>query len=123
MDSFEQMPVWQKAMDLAVKVHGVTSTLPKCEDYGLTSQMRRSAVSISDNIAEGFGREHKKDKCMFYIIARGSAQELKNQHIYGNRVGYFTEQIRKEHTESCEQIVHELNLLIKSLRGGSEEKG
>jgi four helix bundle protein len=54
MDSFEQMPVWQKAMDLAVKVHSITSTLPKSEDYGLTSQMRRSAVSISDNIAEGF---------------------------------------------------------------------
>jgi four helix bundle protein len=78
-------------------------------------------VSISDNIAEGFGREHRKDKSIFYIIARGSTQELKNQHIYGNRVGYFSEHIYKQHTEKCDQIVHELNLLIKSLRGGREK--
>jgi four helix bundle protein len=58
---------------------------------------------------------------MFYIIARGSAQELKNQHIYRNRVGYFSEHIYKQHAETCDLIVYELNLLIKSLRGGREK--
>ena len=72
------MPVWQKAMDLAVKVHALTSTLPKCEDYGLTSQMRRSAVSISDNIAEGFERGTTPEVLTFLYIARGSCGEARS---------------------------------------------
>ena len=116
MNSFEEMPVWKKAMDIAVAVHAITATLPRCEDYGLTSQMRRSALSISDNIAEGFGREHTKDKCMFYIIARGSAQELKSQLIYGTRVNYFNQENSTQKINSLDQIILELNALLKSFR-------
>lgn len=116
MDSFEDMPVWQKAMDLAVSVHGITSVLPKSEDYGLISQMRRAAVSITDNIAEGFGRGHCKDKSMFYIIARGSTYELKNQHIYGNKIKYFTDEVTNTHIAKCNEIIFELNRLIKAVK-------
>jgi four helix bundle protein len=56
------MPVWQKAMELAENIHQLTEKLPKKEDYGLTSQLRRSALSVPGNIAEGFGRNHTKDK-------------------------------------------------------------
>lgn len=57
---FNQFPVWQKAMDFAVGVFDITENLPRKEDYGLTSQMRRSALGISNNIAEGFGRNTQR---------------------------------------------------------------
>lgn len=89
-ESFEEMPIWQRAMDLADKVFRLTERLPKKEDYGFTSQIRRSALSISANIAEGFGRKHTKDKQNFYYDARGSLCETKSHLIYGQRTGYFT---------------------------------
>ncbi len=60
-NSFEEMPVWQKAMDMAVEIFKLTEELPRKEDYGLTSQIRRSALSVPGNIAEGFGRKHTKE--------------------------------------------------------------
>ncbi len=70
--SFEEMPVWQKAMELSVKAFKLTENLPRKEDYGLTSQMRRSGLSVPGNIAEGFGRKHTKDKLDFYYDSNGS---------------------------------------------------
>ncbi len=102
------MPVWQSAMKIAVAVFNLTDGLPRKEDYGLTSQLRRSGLSISDNIAEGFGREGMKDKRMFYIYARGSANESKNQLIYGEKVGYFK-------TEEVNQLKLEINSTLESL--------
>ncbi len=87
--TFEDMPVWKKAMDLAVKTFELTEKLPKKEDYGLTSQIRRSALSVSANIAEAFGRRHTLDKLNFYYHSRGSLAETKSHLIYGNRVKYF----------------------------------
>jgi four helix bundle protein len=87
--SFEDMPVWQKGMELAERVFSITEKLPKKEDYGLTSQIRRSALSIPANIAEGFGRKHTKDKLNFYYDSRGSLAETKSHLVYGLRVGYF----------------------------------
>jgi len=69
----------------------LTQHLPKKGDYGLTSQLRRSALSISGNIAEGFGRKHIKDKLQFYYASRGSLTETKSHLIYGRRVGYFSD--------------------------------
>src|SRR5574342_635788 len=90
-ESFEDMTVWQKGMELAQGVYLMTERLPKKEDFGLTSQIRRSALSVSGNIAEGFGRKHTKDKLQFYYASRGSLLETKNALIYGHRVGYFSE--------------------------------
>ena len=67
--SFEEMPVWQKAMELAVEIFNITENLPKKEDYGLTSQLRSSGLSVSGNISEGFGRKHTNDKLRFYYNA------------------------------------------------------
>ena len=88
--SFEEMPAWKKVMDLANKIYHLTEKLPKKEDYGFTSQIRRSALSISGNIAEGFGRKLAKDKLNFYYDARGSLSETKSHLIYGQGIGYFT---------------------------------
>jgi len=113
--SFTEFPVWQKAHNLAVKVFELTIGLPRSEDYGLTSQIRKSSNGAPACIAEGFGRSTKKDKSNFYIIARGSSFETQNHLLYGNKVGYFdkinTDKLFQEYNE----LVFELNKLIKSL--------
>jgi four helix bundle protein len=114
-NSFEDMPVWQKAMDLAVRIHDLTERLPRKEDFGLTSQIRNSGLSVSGNIAEGFGRKHTKDKVKFYYNARGSLAETKNHLIYGHRVAYFTKSEFDEVSDSIKEIWKELNSLISSL--------
>jgi four helix bundle protein len=83
--SFEDMPVWQKAMELAKKVFQLTEGLPRKEDYGLTSQLRRSALSVPGNLAEGFGRQHTKDKLNFYYASRGPLAETKSRLIYAKK--------------------------------------
>ncbi len=117
--SFEEMTVWKKAIDLAGKVFDLTEKLPKKEDYGLTSQLRRASLSVSGNIAEGFGRQHTKDKLNFYYDARGSLSETKNHLIYGQRVKYFTMPEFNETKILIDDIWHELNSLIASLRSHS----
>jgi len=77
--SFRELRVWNKAMELALRVHSVTAQFPKHEIYGLTSQMRRAAVSIASNIAEGSVRGTRKDFRQFVTIARGSNCELQTQ--------------------------------------------
>ena len=114
--NFSEMPVWQKAMNLAVEIFHITSSLPRSEDYGLTSQIRRSANSISANIAEGFGRNTNKDKCQFYIISRGSAFETQNHLIYGMKVNYFQQIQVEKLTSQYNDMIHDLNKLIKFLR-------
>lgn len=114
--SFREMLVWQKAMDVSVEVFNITVGLPKSEDYGLISQIRRSANSVSANIAEGFGRYSNKDKCQFYIIARGSAFETQNHLIYGKNVGYFSDIIVNSLLNEYNQLIFELNKLMKTVR-------
>ena len=112
---FTQMPVWKHAMDIAVEVFEISESLPKNEDYALTSQIRRSAESISSNISEGFGRGGDKEKVMFYRFSR----ETKNHLIYGTLVKYFEEQQSSDIISKIEYLVHELNKIIKTI----ENKG
>ena len=103
-DSFEEMPVWQKAMDLAVKIFHLTEKLTRKENFGLTSQIRRSGLSVSGNLAEGFGRKHTRDKLNFYYDSRGSLTEAKNYLIYGHKVGYFTQKEFRENINLIGEI-------------------
>ncbi len=114
--SFEDMPVWQKSMDLAARIFEITQSLPRKEDYGLTSQIRRAALSVSGNLAEGFGRNHTKDKLNFYFASRGSLAESKNHLIYGERVRYFQKADATALFHQVDEIWKELNSLISSLR-------
>ncbi len=114
-NSFEEMPVWKKAIELSVKIFNLTDKLPKKEDFGLTSQIRRSALSVSGNLAEGFGRKHTKDKLNFYYDSRGSIAETKNHLIYGYNVKYFSKEQFNEINILVETIWKELNYLILSL--------
>ena len=113
---FTQMPVWKLSMDFAVEIFNLTQLLPKKEDYGLTSQLRRAALSISSNIAEAYGRQHNGEKIHFYLYARGSSFESKNQLIYGNKVGYFDKEIIEVHISTLHNIIESLNKLMKSFR-------
>ncbi len=114
-NSFEEMPVWQKAMDLAVDIFKLTDKLPKKEDYGLTSQIRRSALSVPGNISEGFGRKHTKDKLLFYYDSRGSLTETKNHLIYGHRVEYFNDSEFK----GCSNLIGgTIKKCVKKTKGG-----
>ncbi|MFN3299533.1 MAG: four helix bundle protein [Sediminibacterium sp.] len=113
--SFTEMPVWQLAMDVAEDIFLLTAPLPKKEDYGLTSQLRRAAVSIAANLAEGFGRRGNKDKQKFYDYARGSAFETQSHLLYGIRVHYFTEDACHTVLAKLNQIIHDINKINKAL--------
>ena len=113
--SFTEMPVWQSAHELSAEIFKLTLILPKSEDYGLTSQIRRSSNGISACISEGFGRSTNKDKSNFYIVARGSAFETQNHLLYGNKVGYFDLIEVQRLLAEYDALIHDLNKLLKSL--------
>jgi len=109
------MEVWKKTHELSLKIFELTTDLPKSEDYALTSQIRRSSNSVSANIAEGFGRRTKKDKSYFYTIARGSAFETQSHLKYGNGVGYFNKEDTNQLFTEYEELIHQLNKIMKVL--------
>jgi len=117
--SFRDMPVWQTAMEIAETVFALTDNLPRKEDYGFTSQIRRAALSISANIAEAFGRDHTLDKVNFYFVARGSVTETQSHLEYGRRVGYIKASAAQDLTERLEKIHSDLNKLIATLKKSS----
>lgn len=89
--SFEDLIVWQKAHQFVLDVYKLTADFPKQEQYGLVSQMRRAAVSIPANIAEGFRKSTKPDKARFYNIAQGSLEETRYYLILSKDLGYASE--------------------------------
>jgi four helix bundle protein len=113
---FTQMPIWQNAMDIAVNIQQKSIGFPKTEDYGVTSQLRRAALSIASNLAEGFGRSHTKDKLNFYYFSRGSIMETRNHLIYCKNVKYMNEEDVRLLNETLLQLTYDLNKLIKSLQ-------
>ena len=82
--------VWQKAMDLVEELYRLTETMPKSETYGLTSQIRRAAISVPSNIAEGAARNHDKEFVQFLYVALGSAAELETQLLLAERMRHIT---------------------------------
>ena len=90
--SYNQLEVWKKARVLVCEVYRLTTKFPKEELYGLTSQIRRAAVSIPSNIAEGCGRQYKKETIQFQFIARGSQYELETELYLAFDLGYITEE-------------------------------
>ena len=113
---FQDMPIWQGSMDLAVKIFDISESFPKKEDYSLTSQIRRSALSIPANIAEAFGRFHKKDKINFYYFARGSITETQSHLIYSERVNYLKHETTTELIDKLNDILCSINKVIKTLK-------
>src|SRR3989344_4866217 len=79
LTSYRELTVWQKGIDLVLEIYRLTNLLPKSELYGLASQMRRAAVSIPSNIAEGYSRNHRPEYVQFVKVAFGSGAELETQ--------------------------------------------
>ena len=113
--SFQDMEVWQVSMKLSVDIFHLSCKLPKSEDYGLTSQLRRSSNSVNANIAEAFGRNTSPDKSRIYVMAKGSALETQSHLLYGTNVGYFDEKISTEINLRYNDLIHSINKIIRSL--------
>lgn len=90
MKTFKDVMVWQASYDLTLLVYRLTANLPKCEEFGLKSQLRRAAVSVISNFAEGFKRFTPKDRVRFYKISEGSLEEIKCQTMLAKDLSYFT---------------------------------
>jgi four helix bundle protein len=104
MHNLKELKIWIKAIDLSVEVYKATANFPKEEIYGLTSQIRRSAVSISSNISEGAGRNSNKEFLHFLGIANGSANELQSQLIIANKLNLIPNKIQESLLKEIEEI-------------------
>ena len=113
--SFERLTVWQEARVLAKMIYLTTDYYPKSEIFGISSQMRRAAISISSNIAEGSGRRGKKDQARYYQIAYSSALELLNQLIISLDLQYVKENDYQNIRLQLEKIGAMTNALWKTV--------
>lgn len=104
MHNIKDLKIWNKAIDLAVKIYEVTSGYPVDERYGLISQSRRSAVSIPSNISEGAGRNTKGEFKQFLGIANGSSYELQTQLVIAEKLGFLNEQIAEELLDNIDEL-------------------
>jgi four helix bundle protein len=114
--SFQDLRVWQESMDLTIEIYRATSEFPKHETYGLTSQMRRAAVSVPSNIAEGKGHRSDPEFVRFLFHARGSLLELQTQLLIAQRLEYLSEEKASEIRRSGDGIARGLNALINRFR-------
>lgn len=112
---YKDFIVWQKSMDLAAEVYRLMKFLPKDEVFGLVSQMKRAALSIPSNIAEGQGRNSGREFIKFLSIARGSQCELETQLQFCKKIDYLTEEEVATALGLCEEISKMLNSLIKKI--------
>jgi four helix bundle protein len=120
--SFRDLIAWQKAIDLAVRVYELTSHFPGDERFGLVSQLRRCAVSIPSNIAEGHGRLTTKDWQHFLSQARGSGLEMQTQLILAERLKFAEERAIGETLAAAEEVCRILNGLLASTADRLERK-
>lgn len=112
---YEDLIVWQKSMELVTRIYKFSASFPKEEMYGLTNQMRRAAVSIPSNIAEGFNRSTRRDYRSFLYNAYGSGSELKTQLTIGKSLGYGTPNAYGSIFALLEEVLKILNTLIRKL--------
>lgn len=107
---YRDLIVWQKAMELTVCIYSLTQSFPKQEIYGLTSQMRRAAISVASNIAEGRGRLNPAEFRQFLAMAQGSIYELETQLLIANTLGFA----RAEAIKQAESIANEVSKMLGS---------
>jgi len=106
---YKKIRAWQLADELAINIYKVTNEFPKSEIFGLTSQMRRAAVSVPANIVEGAGRNHLKEYLQFLYTAIGSLYELGYYIDFSNRIGYLKD-------DECKKLLSQYEITIKTLR-------
>ncbi len=114
--NYRELIAWQKAMDLTEAVYHVTKGFPREEAYGLTSQLRRAAVSVPSNIAEGQGRRSGKEFVHFLGVAYGSLQEVETQLILARRLGYCSDVQEAAVLKRTAEVGKLINGLTNALR-------
>lgn len=114
--SFEDLEVWTMGKDIVITVYALTAKLPKDELYGLVAQLKRAALSVPANIAEGVGRFHFMDKAKFYLNARGSLYELKSHLLIATELGYLSLKDTTPLFERIDRLAVKLNNLITTTR-------
>jgi four helix bundle protein len=110
MRDFRQLKVWEKAHGLALEIYRATKEFPAEERFGLTSQLRRAAVSVPSNIAEGCGRSGERELSQFTSIAAGSASEVEYQLLLAHDLGYLT----TEHYRTLDNKTNEVKRMLNS---------
>jgi four helix bundle protein len=114
--TYRELIVWQKAMDFVESIYQATAVLPRDENFGLASQLRRASVSIPSNIAEGQGRETPSDFLRFLWMAHGSIREVETQVLICDRLRYFDPSLTSSLMSSASEVGRLLNGLIRSIR-------
>lgn len=116
MKSHKDLIVWQNGIRLVTEIYNLTKNFPKEELYGLATQMRRSAISIPSNIAEGSARNHNKEFIQFLYVALGSCAELETQLIISLNLGFINNETLESFMEKIKDIRNMLIGLIKSVK-------
>jgi len=111
MNHFKDLIAWQKAMDLVEQIYRLTEAFPARENYGLSNQLRRAAVSVASNIAEGQARYSRKDFRHFLRLAKGSLAEIETQVLIALRLGY----INRDACDRCLSHIKELGRILAGL--------
>ena len=112
IQSYQDLIVWQKSMDMVEMVYKITGKFPKQELYGLTNQLRRAAVSVPSNIAEGHTRKSKAEYLNFLSIAQGSRAEVETQMLIAQRLRYVT----SDETTPVLSLLNEINRMISAIK-------
>jgi four helix bundle protein len=123
MGNFRQLSVWKRAHSFALEVHRCTSSFPVLERYGLAAQMRRAAVSVVSNIAEGCGRHHDRELAYFLRIARGSVREVECQLLLSRDLGYVTPEVWTTMDAAAQEISKMLFAFASTVSSKSQELG
>jgi len=114
--SYKELIVWQKSMELAISIYELTSRFPQTEIYGLVSQMRRAAVAIPSNIAEGYGRKSSKEYRQFLSIAYSSGLELETQLILAKKLRFVDVEDFKKSEALLQEVLKMLNTMMFKLK-------
>jgi len=115
INTFEDLETWQNSHKFVLEIYRITKGFPKDELYGLVSQLRRAALSVTSNIAEGFSRYHYNDKIRFYYNARGSISEVKNCLILSRDLKYIIKEECRALLVEAERVLRLINGLIRSI--------
>jgi four helix bundle protein len=117
-DSFRDLIVWQRAIQLSTAIYRLTADFPKEEIYGLTSQLRRAGVSVASNIAEGYGRASSREYKQFLCMARGSNLEIQTQLTIAGELGFGT----TNKLQATEGLSHEVGKMLGAILGKLHRK-
>lgn len=111
--SYKDLIVWKKAKDLAIGIYKITGNFPKEEMFGITNQLRRAVVSISNYTSEGTGRQYKKDTIQFLFVSNGSVNEVESMLQIANELGFIKEKQTHELAERTDEVRKLLKGFIK----------